>query len=417
MPGTALLDNSFCRKGGSGYDEPMTQPQPPSSSPAGVALIALVGLTGLASAMGVGRFAFTPLLPLMQQAGELTLAQGGWLAVANYLGYLAGALACTAVISSPGRLARWGLLWVALLTLGMAWADSWWQWLLLRFGAGVASACVLVGISAWSLPRLQHRPGVAGVVYSGVGIGIFAAGIVALAAGASGRGANDAWALLGVCSALVAAGGWRLLGRRDAQGIARASRPAPISREGWRLIVAYAAFGFGYIIPATFLPALARQLAPDPALFGWTWPIFGIAAAVSTLIVSRLASRMSPRRLWVLSQSVMGIGVMAPALHQSLPVLMFSALCVGGTLIVATMAALQEGRRVAGPAGAPRLMGALTAAFAVGQLVGPFTVTLARDAGLAVPSIVAALVLWLGLLALRRPASSLSVDIEQGEGP
>ncbi|HET9645195.1 MAG TPA: YbfB/YjiJ family MFS transporter [Burkholderiaceae bacterium] len=391
--------------------------QPPSPTRASAALVALVGLTGLASAMGVGRFAFTPLLPLMQQAGQMTLAQGGWLAVANYLGYLAGALACTAAALSPGRLARSGLLWVALLTLGMGWAGSWWQWLLLRFGAGVASACVLVGISAWSLPRLQQRPAVAGVVYSGVGIGIFAAGIVALAAAASGRGPDDAWVLLGVCSALIAAGGWRLLGRGDGQGIERGTCLAPIGREGWRLIVAYAAFGFGYIIPATFLPALARQLAPDPALFGWTWPIFGIAGAASTLIVSRLASRMSPRRLWVLAQGVMGIGVMAPALHESLPVLMFSALCVGGTLIVATMAALQEGRRVAGPAGAPRLMGALTAAFAVGQLAGPFTVTLARDAGLAVPSIVAASVLWLGLLALRGPESSLSVDIKRGERP
>ena len=59
-------------------------------------VVALFGLLGLASAMGIGRFAFTPLLPLMQQHDGLTLAQGAWLAAANYLGYLAGALACWA---------------------------------------------------------------------------------------------------------------------------------------------------------------------------------------------------------------------------------------------------------------------------------------------------------------------------------
>ena len=54
--------------------------------------IALAGLAALAVAMGIGRFAFTPLLPMMQADAGLTLAQGGWLASANYAGYLAGAL-------------------------------------------------------------------------------------------------------------------------------------------------------------------------------------------------------------------------------------------------------------------------------------------------------------------------------------
>ena len=54
--------------------------------------IAFTGLAALAVAMGIGRFAFTPVLPMMQGEGRLTLAQGGWLASANYVGYLAGAL-------------------------------------------------------------------------------------------------------------------------------------------------------------------------------------------------------------------------------------------------------------------------------------------------------------------------------------
>src|SRR2546430_13524654 len=54
--------------------------------------VALAGLAALAVAMGIGRFAFTPLLPMMQDDAGISLAQGGYLASANYLGYLAGAL-------------------------------------------------------------------------------------------------------------------------------------------------------------------------------------------------------------------------------------------------------------------------------------------------------------------------------------
>ena len=55
-------------------------------------LIAIAGLVALATAMGIGRFAFTPLLPMMQEHG-LTVAQGGWLASANYVGYLSPKIA------------------------------------------------------------------------------------------------------------------------------------------------------------------------------------------------------------------------------------------------------------------------------------------------------------------------------------
>jgi len=76
--------------------------------------------------------------------------------------------------------------------------------------------------------------------------------------------------------------------------------------------------------------------------------------------------------------------------------------CVGGTFMVVTMAGMQEARRVAGDS-APRLMAAMTAAFALGQLMGPFTVTLLRSSGSAAmaPSHVAAsAVLLLGAFAL-----------------
>ncbi len=394
-----------------------------AARPVSPAPAALIGLVGLASAMGVGRFAFTPLLPLMQQAGTLSLAQGGSLARANYLGYLVGAVLCMALSPSPGRAARVGLAAVAALTAGMGLTESLPLWVALRFLAGVASAFVLVGVSSWVLPLLaaRGRAAWAGWVYSGVGTGIFFCGLVGLAAGVLEVSPDAAWLLLAACSAGVAILGWGTLGAESSvaappRGAPRAALPA----STWRLVLAYAAFGFGYIVPATFLPAAARQVVPDPAVFAWTWPVFGLAAAASTMATPRWSRHVPPRRLWARAQVVMAAGVLAPALRMSVPTLLWCAVCVGGTFMVVTMTGIQEARRVAG-ASAPRLIAAMTAAFAVGQLVGPFTVTSlgsSSSPGVALPHGIAAAVLLLGVAALAlgpAPAPAVTRPLEPGE--
>src|SRR5438309_10331265 len=95
------------------------------------ARVAFAGLAALAVAMGIGRFAFTPLLPMMQDDAGVSLAQGGYLASANYLGYLAGAL--WAMRPARARAAiRGALLAIALTTLGMGFAYGMPAWILLR---------------------------------------------------------------------------------------------------------------------------------------------------------------------------------------------------------------------------------------------------------------------------------------------
>ena len=167
-------------------------------------------------------------------------------------------------------------------------------------------------------------------------------------------------------------------------------------------VFAYGAFGFGYIIPATFLPAIAREQFADPHVFGWIWPAFGLAAALSTIVAARWLRHVPPRRIWIGCQLVMALGVVAPALALDLAHLLFSAVCIGGTFMVMTMAAMQEAQRIAAQ-GAGRLMAAMTAAFALGQLVGPLTVsaaTLSAGNPLALPSWIAAAILVAGAGAL-----------------
>jgi MFS family permease len=92
----------------------------------------------------------------MQQDASLTLVQGGWLATANYVGYLTGAAICISAPPRPARSVQWGLVSIAVSTLGMAVINNFWLWFMLRFLAGAASAFVLVGVSAWAMPILAH---------------------------------------------------------------------------------------------------------------------------------------------------------------------------------------------------------------------------------------------------------------------
>lgn len=352
-----------------------------------------VGVLGLASGMGIGRFALTPLLPLMQQSSGLSLQQGAWLASANYAGYLLGALLCLALGPRPRSAARAGLVGVALLTFAMGSNESFALWLALRALAGVASAFVLVGVSSWALAALARgrRPQLSGHVFSGVGVGIVLVGALGLISGIEAWPPRAAWLVLGLLAAGVAFALWRPLGEAPGvQETAPGAGAAPLGADAWKLIACYGVFGFGYILPATFLPALGRQLFPDPAVFGWAWPVFGLAAAASTVASVRWLGAVPPRRLFGIGVVVMAVGVAAPALRPGLPSILLSALFVGGSFMVVTMAGLQEARALGGAA-APRAIAAMTASFALGQLIGPLVIPPGSTlSALVMPSLVAA---------------------------
>lgn len=345
-------------------------------------LLSFAGFIALAVAMGIGRFAFTPMLPMMQSDAGLGLAQGGWLASANYLGYLVGAL-MAARLPWPATLQlRAGLFLVFATTLLMGVTVSWPSWLVWRFVAGVASAWVLVGTSSLCLPRLAAlgAPHRAGLVFAGVGCGVAVAGLLCMALDMAAVSSPRAWQLLGLVALVGALGArnvWASPAPVPVPALATTTTPllptsASTAVKGyWTLIACYALFGFGYILPATFLPAQAKLLVADPALFGLAWPLFGLAAAVSTLLTSRLAAVFPRRILWAVAQLIMATGVLLPVLWPSLIAIAIAAICVGGTFMVITMLGMQEAQALGGPAQARKLMAALTAAFAAGQLAGP----------------------------------------------
>ncbi len=334
--------------------------------------------------MGIGRFSLTPILPLMQEDAHLSLTVGGWLATGNYIGYLLGALACIVVTPRPSLSIRWGLVGVGLTTLLMGFSEWPSLWLALRFLAGVASAFVLVGTSGWAIPILKAhgKEDWSGHVFSGVGIGIAFAGIFGLAAAVASWSSRATWTVLGIVAVALAVMLWRPLGTEalPAAQAARERGPRALPRAAIIAAGCYAAFGFGYIIPATFLPALAKGYIDNPAMFGLIWPVFGAAAALSTFASARLGRGLAPWQLWTRAKWVLAAGVLAPALWVNIPTLLLSAVCVGGTFMIITMAGIKEALRLGGTP-APLAVGVMTAAFGAGQIAGPLTVSLLGRSG------------------------------------
>ncbi|HUL91525.1 MAG TPA: YbfB/YjiJ family MFS transporter [Burkholderiales bacterium] len=384
----------------------MTQDDQDGAADRAAIRVALAALAALAIAMGIGRFAFTPILPMMLQDAGLTVSDGGWLASANYLGYLIGALSAVRLRMRAATAIRAGLAVIGLSTLGMSLREGFLLWLVLRTVAGVASAWVLVFVSAWSLERLAAlgRLGLSGVVYAGVGAGIVLAGLACLAGMSSGASSSAAWAVLGLASLAAAAVVWPAFGSGGAAAGSVLPRNQSKRAGGfWRLVICYGAYGFGYIIPGTFLPVMAKQIVSDPLLFGWAWPVFGAAAVASTLLVARMAPFVTHRGAWAASHWVMAAGVVVPLLLPGLAGILVAALCVGGTFVVITQVGMQEARAVAGEH-ARTLIAAMTSAFALGQIVGPLAAAywVRATGGFSGALILAAALLALSAVALMR---------------
>jgi hypothetical protein len=337
--------------------------------------VCVAGALSLAVAMGIGRFAFTPMLPLMIRDGQLDLGAGGWLAAANYAGYLVGAMTVSRIGWPAPRLSAAALLATAALTAAMALPVPAALWAGLRLLAGACSAWAFISTSVWSLGALAQLRQLSwgSAVYAGVGAGISIAGLACLAGAVSGASAPALWLQLGLLGLVLTLPIFRVLRQLDpavAPPPSRAATAAPPPASTAGIIICYGVFGFSYILPATFLPVLARSAVEDPRLFGLAWPVFGLLAILSTFGAGWCARHASRLQVWAAAHLLMGVGVLLPSLWLSGLTIALASLLVGGTFMVVTMTGVQESRARA-PHDPTPLLGRMTTAFAVGQIAGP----------------------------------------------
>jgi MFS family permease len=325
--------------------------------------------------MGIGRFAYTPILPMMTAHGGLTAQGGAALATANYVGYLAGALAATAsprLARSP-RALRTSLVGLVGTLLAMPLADSSIHWVMLRLLAGFASALVFVGAVNLMMDELRHHsPHLAGWGFSGIGIGIAASGLVvfALPANADWR---SAWWAVGVLAAVLSAASWATSRSGGGPPSPVANPPLPQRRPSRRrfviLLTCYTLEGVGYIIAGTFLVAAIQQSTP-----GWlgsgAWIVVGVAAAPSAALWAWLNGHFSQPPLLAGALLLQAVGIALPAIAGGGTAALAGATLFGVTFVGVSTIALAAGSHL----NVPRSVALLTAGYSAGQIVGPLVV-------------------------------------------
>lgn len=333
---------------------------------------ALAGMAVLALALGIGRFAFTPLLPLMQTDSGLSLVNGGWLASINNVGYMLGALACIALSLSQRLALRGGMLLLALATLGMGLTVSLPLWMLCRFAAGVAAALLMVHGIAWGTAQLraQRRPGLESILFSGPGIGVVVTGALVAAIDVSTMDSARWWLVFGALSALVAASLWRVLATPNHATAAATAGNLRQRGTPWPLVLIYGLLGFSYIIPATFLPLIADAQLHMPALREWFWPLYGVAAVLATLLLGVLPTPRSNYAGLAACLVSQLLGILLCLYRPQLDSLLLGTVLLGAMSMPSVMFTMREANRVAGR-NPTRLIGALTVAFGIGQIAGP----------------------------------------------
>jgi MFS family permease len=385
---------------------------------------ALACMVGLAVVLGVGRFAFTPLLPLMLADGSIGLKAGGWLASANYAGYFVGAVSCAALRVAPARMVRVGLVATVLLTAAMGIGHLLPVWLAVRFVAGVVSAWTFVFVSQWGLRRLAelHAPAWSGVIYAGPGVGVVVAGVVGSVL--SVQRTASGWLGFAALSAVLSVVIWRTFVAAPAQAVPPPGGAAPHvaaatapnhaharrhrADAAW-LVVLYGMPGFGYIITATFLPVIARAALPAgspwPDLF---WPMFGAALIVGAITAARLPAHWDNRLLLAAGCATQALGIAAGIVWPNAAGFSVGSALLGLPFTAITLFAMREARRLHGERAAG-LMGYATASYGVGQILGPLVAApLAARFGSFSPA------LWVAVAALLLGAAGFAATAARG---
>ncbi len=304
--------------------------------------------------MGIGRFVYTPLLPLMQRDVGFGPDTAGLIASVNFVGYLLGSIAAVLVPKGRARLIAFrGALIVSIVTtFATGLTESIPLWLILRGLAGLASAFVFLFAAAMVAEALAEAGQNArvGWLFGGVGLGIAMSGLLVRLAGGM-LDSSQLWMAAGLISLvplpfiLSTVKDTHLPPSRDDSRAGRLPRPLPL----WALLMNYACEGFGYSIVATFIVAIVKA-RPGMEAVGAAWAA------------------------------------------------LLSAIFFGGTFMAITALILAVGRQGARGQG----FAVLTAGFGVGQIAGPLAAgyLMARQANFNDALFVSAGVVLIGLIFL-----------------
>jgi predicted MFS family arabinose efflux permease len=349
-------------------------------------LILILSLTPTVG-LGIGRFAYSLVLPDMRDALGWSYSAAGFMNTINAAGYLAGALMASRLIRRYGLSAavRWGTLACVLSLALCALSGNFFVLSFARLLAGLGAAAGFVAGGTLAAKIAQSRPARANFLlslfYAGPGLGILASGLIApfvLQAFGPGSWWIVWWAMTLLAVAMTVP--LMLTPIEMDYGLAEAA-PTKFAISPILIYLAgYLLFGAGYIAYMTFMIAYVRDAGGGAAAQSGFWSLIGVSAFVTPWVWRRVLALDRGGLSTAIILGVNAMGATLPLFGHSPALLAVSALVFGVAFFAVVASTTAFVRLNYPPSAWPKGIAAMTIAFGIGQTLGPIAVGAVTDA-------------------------------------
>ncbi|EGQ3053465.1 YbfB/YjiJ family MFS transporter [Staphylococcus pseudintermedius] len=340
-----------------------------------------LGMIALFIVIALGRFAYTPILPFMQLDTGLDNKSVGLLATFNYLGYLIGAMLPIFYImkNKVFDLKCYLLLNVAtMLLFGVT--DHFVIWSLLRLLNGISSGAVFVLASNIVLEALHlaRREGIAGLLYSAVGLGLFSSSLfIFLYTDVTHW--RETWIWLGSAAfilTLIIIVCLRENPTLPEPASHEAHGPEKVIRYSKRFYIpfaiAYFCEGAGYIITGTFLVAIVKTMPTLSEYAALSWMFVGLGAIPATVLWSMIGQRIGICLSVILAFLLQIVAVLMPIFTVNAFAIALSSMIFGATFLGLTTLFMSKSHQITFETKGNNLVAVMTLIYSVGQMIAPY---------------------------------------------
>jgi len=334
------------------------------------------GICSLIVTVGVARFSYSLLLPIMQDNAGLTESSGGWLATTNYMGYMLGVMLAASLNNLHHKyyLHRVYLILSIITSAAMVVTTDIITWAVLRFIAGVCASGGMIiasGLILKWLVKNNHRAEL-GIHFSGVGLSIIVTSLLVETMLAMSASWQQQWLALSVMATIVAIPAWLWMPHPSLNGqMENGVKDNPPSKAfTLMMLLAYFCAGYGFVVSSTFIVDIVENVDELQGLGGLAFILIGLAATPAALIWDRIARRIGYLKALLAAYILQAVGIILPALNDTLPAVVISGLLFGGTFIACVSLVLTMAGKFF-PSNPAKFMGTMTLSFGVAQIIAP----------------------------------------------